>query len=236
MNIAIILSGGTGSRMHNNQPKQYVEVGGKPVIWYCLKTFLENPLIDAMVIVRAEEWAEYVSEQIASLRSTGFTICPVYYASPGETRQYSVYNALLTIKENGYQNDDRVIIHDAARPMVSGQLINSCIEACKEAEAVLPVVPVKDTLYRSVDGEHITSLLKRQELFAGQAPEAFALGRYSELHEQLSREELLQINGSTEIAYKGGMKVKLIPGDEMNFKITTPEDLLNFETIISRQQ
>ena len=109
------------------------------------------------------------------------------------------------------------------------------MEGCKEADGVLPVVPVKDTLYQSKDGKSITSLLNRNELFAGQAPEAFRFGKYLELHEQMPREELLKINGSTEIAYKGGLKIKLIKGDVMNFKITTPEDLTNFETIINQR-
>lgn len=125
-----------------------------------------------------------------------------------------------------------VIIHDAARPLVSRDLISNCLKECQKADGVLPVIPVKDTLYQSADGMHITSLLNRSELFAGQAPEAFRFGLYLKLHKEMSREELLKINGSTEIAYKGGLKVNLIKGDDMNFKITTPEDLSNFESII----
>lgn len=232
MNIAIVLSGGIGSRIHNSRPKQYVEVCGKPILWYSLKLFFGNPQIDALVIVIAEEWKEYVDELLNSLQST----IPVYYALSGETRQYSIYNALLTVKAHGFEDNDYVIIHDAARPLVSQQLINNCLEACKEAEAVLPVIPLKDTLYRSIDGEHVSNLVKRQEFFAGQAPEAFVFGRYLKVHEQMSRNELLKICGSAEIAFKGGMKIKLIPGDETNFKITTYEDLLNFENIISRRR
>ena len=120
--------------------------------------------------------------------------------------------------------------------MVSRELIQSCLEGCNEADGVLPVIPVKDTLYQSVDGQCIKNLLNRNELFAGQAPEAFRFCKYLALHEQMPREELLMINGSTEIAYKGGLKIKLIKGDVMNFKITTPEDLTNFETIINQKK
>lgn len=231
MNIAIILSGGVGSRMGMNMPKQYLEVNGKPIIWFCLKVFNENPNIDAIVIGRAEEWSEFVEKQIQSLN----TDKPVFYSIPGETRQYSIFNALKVVKEYGYTDDDVVIIHDAARPLVSHALIDDCLMACAESDAVLPVIPVKDTLYQSVDGKSITNLLRRNELFAGQAPEAFRFGKYLRLHEKTTRNELLEINGSTEIAYKGGLKVKLIKGDEMNFKITTPEDLSNFENIINQR-
>ena len=230
MNIAIILSGGIGSRIGGNVPKQYIFVNNKPIIWHCLRTFFYNTHIDAIVIVRALDWAEFIDEQIKSIGSSK----PVFYAMPGETRQYSIYNGLKEIERNGFESNDIVIIHDAARPMVNNTIIDDCLRGCIEAEAVLPVIPVKDTLYQSRDGFSISKLLNRTEIFAGQAPEAFLFGKYLSIHECMSREELLKINGSTEIAYKGGMKVKLIRGNEMNFKITTPEDLINFENILKR--
>ena len=230
MNIAIILSGGVGSRMGNDTPKQYIEVDGRPIIYYSLKAFIQHPQIDAVIIGCTEKWKGYVNIQIEKIK----TVKPVFFSPPGETRQYSIYNALRRAKTLGFSDTDITIIHDAARPLVSEYLISMCLEASKEADAVLPVIPVKDTLYQSADREHISSLLNRNELFAGQAPEAFVFGKYLALHDKLPREELLMINGSTEIAYKGGMKVKLIKGDEMNFKITTPEDLLNFENIIKK--
>ena len=90
MNIAIILSGGVGSRMGTNIPKQYIEINGKPVLWYSLKTFMEHPDIDVVVIGCADEWLGYVREQIGNIPSSK----PVFYSQPGETRQYSIYNAL----------------------------------------------------------------------------------------------------------------------------------------------
>lgn len=232
MNIAIILSGGIGTRMGMELPKQYIEVNGKPIIWYCLKTFVDNSNVDMLCIVRAEEWDEYIKKQIQDLGANKTII----FANPGETRQFSIFNALKAIATiRPYDDEDRVIIHDAARPLVSHALINSCLESCKDADAVLPVIQVKDTLYQSVDGEHITNLLKRNEVFAGQAPEAFVFSKYMLLHETMPREELLTVNGSTEIAYKGRLKIKLIKGEEMNFKITTLDDLSNFESIIKNE-
>lgn len=233
MNIAIILSGGVGSRMGTDIPKQYIELNGKPIIWYCLKTFIENPYVDLIIIGRAKEWGDYIKDLVDGINTSK----PVYYADPGETRQFSIYNSLLVAQEIGANYNDVVIIHDAARPLVSHDLINCCIDSFKEkdVEAVLPVVPVKDTLYQSKDGRQITCLLNRSELFAGQAPEAFAFGKYLELHERMSKEEILKINGSTEIAYKGGMKVKLVKGEEKNFKITTPEDLSNFSIYLDQK-
>ena len=230
MNIAIILSGGVGSRMGADIPKQYIKVKGKPVISYCLQTFLKVQSVDTIVIGVAKEWKSYVEKLLNALKPQK----NIFYAEPGETRQYSIYNALKVVKEIGGKDNDLVIIHDAARPLVSEELIQLCFEGCKEADGVLPVIPVKDTIYQSTDKTHITNLLNRSELFAGQAPEAFRFGKYLQLHQEMPREELLKINGSTEIAYKGGLNIKLVTGDEMNFKITTPEDLSNFESIINK--
>ena len=146
----------------------------------------------------------------------------------------SIYNALVLIKELGYKENDIVIIHDAARPLVSNELINQCLLGCCHADGVMPVIPVKDTIYLSSNAKEIDSLLNRSHLWAGQAPEAFVFGKYLDIHETISREDLLKINGSTEIAYNAGFKIELIKGDPMNFKITTPEDLSNFENIINQ--
>ena len=228
MNVAIILSGGVGSRMGDSVPKQYKKVDGKSILYYCLKTFLESTDINTVIIVVAEEWKQYVRSVVDNINSRK----SVYYAISGETRQYSIFSGLLKAAHCGAKADDIVIIHDAARPLVSSKLISACVQGCDVVDGVLPVIPVKDTLYQSKNGHQITSLLNRNELFAGQAPEAFVFGKYLALHEKMPREELLKINGSTEIAYKGGLNIKLIKGDEMNFKITTPEDLSNFESII----
>ena len=229
MNIAIILSGGVGTRMGLNIPKQYVEVQGQPIINYCLKTFFEDDNTDAVVIGVVDEWKDYVVEKMQILAIDK----PVFFAKPGETRQYSIYNALKTVKESGYRNEDIVIIHDAARPLVSHDLIKRCYEGCNEADGVMPVIPVKDTTYLSKDGKTIDSLLDRKQLWAGQAPEAFVLGKYLKAHDEMAREDLLKINGSTELAYKAGLRCNMVAGEPMNFKITTPEDLSNFESIIN---
>ena len=230
MNIAIILSGGVGSRMGLNLPKQYVLVNDQPVINYCLKTFLDNEMTNAIVIGVADEWKDFVMEYVAKLNP----LKPIYYAQPGETRQYSIYNALKVVRKSGFADEDIVLIHDAARPLVSNDLINRCYNGCKEADGIMPVNPVKDTTYLSEDGKHIQSLLNRSHLWGGQAPEAFRFGKYINVHAEMPREELLKINGSTEIAFKAGLDCKMVEGDPMNFKITTPEDLSSFEAIIKK--
>ena len=218
--LAIILSGGVGSRMGSDIPKQYLEVNGRAVIDYALHTMASDERIDGQVITVAPEWRDHVAAMTKSLS------LPVTLAPAGETRQYSIYNALRAAVEAGYSDDTIVIIHDAARPFVSSRLIGDCIAALDEGyDGALPVLPVKDTIYQSPDGVTIGNLLPRQQLWAGQAPESFRLGAYLALHDNCPREQLLKINGSTEIAFNAGWRVKLIPGEESNFKVTTPDDL-----------
>lgn len=229
--IAIILSGGTGVRLGGSIPKQYIEVHGKPVIQYSIEVFSMMQGVDGMVICLADEWKSYMQ---GVMSKANITTKPVIFSQPGEVRQLTIYNALQTLRQKGVEEDAIVIIHDAARPLVSEELIRRCIEGCIDADGTLPCVPVKDTLYQSKDGQSIAALLKRSEIVAGQAPEAFRFGKYIDAHDRMSYEDILQISGSTEIAYKMGLNVRLVKGEENNFKITTQEDLESFRQILNR--
>lgn len=229
-NIAIILSGGTGTRLGGNVPKQYLEVNGKAIIMYCIETIAKMPEIEEIVICLADEWMTFVQRE---LQKAGITK-RIIFSQPGEVRQLTIYNALKVLYEQGIDDETIVVIHDAARPLVSEDLLRRCISGCRESDGVLPVLPVKDTLYKSKDGNSISALLKRSEIVAGQAPEAFRFGKYLAVHNQMRYEDILQISGSTEIAYKAGLKIQLVPGEELNFKITTTEDLENLKHVLDR--
>ena len=182
-NIAVILSGGTGTRMGGNVPKQYMEVNGKAIIMYCVETIAKMPEIEEIVICLADEWRPFVQEELTRAGVTK----PVLFSQPGEVRQLTIYNALKALREQRTEDDAIVVIHDAARPLVSEALLHRCIEGCEKADGVLPVLPVKDTLYMSKDGKSISALLKRSEIVAGQAPEAFRFGKYLAVHDQMRK-------------------------------------------------
>lgn len=222
MNTALILAGGVGSRMGDRDcPKQYLMLCGRPVIDYSLRALQRHEQINHIVIVAAEAWREFLDQWLQHSGISKF----IGYAEPGETRQFSIFNGLEQIKKL-LPDTQKVIIHDAARPILSAELITACLKGLDEAEGVMPVLPLKDTCYQSEDSRHITGFLPRSQLFAGQAPEAFQFPRYLELHYQMPEEALRQISGSSEMAFKSGMDVLMIPGSERNIKITTKEDLL----------
>lgn len=229
MNIAVVLSGGTGTRVGSDIPKQYIEVYGRPVIAFCLDTLARSEKIDAIQIVVLEEWQQYLVGQIQSLPHVAAKFNG--FSDAGETRQLSILNALHDLKTFA-KDTDYVLIHDAARPFLSQSLIDACFDTAKDYDGVLPVLPMKDTVYASLDGRTISGLLNREQIFAGQAPEVFVLGKYLEANMALFPDKILTINGSTEPAILAGMNIAMIPGDEMNFKITIASDLERFTEII----
>ncbi len=227
MNTAIILAGGVGSRMGVDRPKQFLMVQDKPIISYCLDIFQNHDEIDSVVVVVSEQWQDFVEEYAAKYGVTKIK----GYAPAGKSRQHSIYNGLKCIDKN-VPDTDIVIVHDAARPLVSDQIISDCIKGATDYDGAMPVISVKDTVYQSKDGEEIGCLLKRSELFAGQAPESFKFRKYFDIHNQVTDEEIGATAGSSEIAYRHGMEIRMVKGSERNLKITTIEDLETFETIL----
>lgn len=224
MNIAIILAGGIGTRLGGDIPKQYVKICGKPIIIYCLEKFAKHEKIDGIVIVAAENWYKYIETWIDKEKIDKFQ----GFAPAGGSRQQSIFNGMRKAFDIGATEEDYIVIHDAARPNVSEEIISQCIEKLECYDGVMPVLPVKDTIYLSEDGKNITSLLNRDYLFAGQAPESFNLGKYYRVHVDKKENELALVRGSSEIGYKNGLKICLILGDEHNYKITTLDDLNKF--------
>lgn len=224
MNIALVLAGGTGSRVGGDVPKQYVLAAGKPVISYCMETLTNHEEIDAIQIVADRRWQEFILEHVPKDKLRGFS-------PEGENRQMSILHGLEDIRKYA-SDEDWVLVHDAARPMVRAEQIHDCLAAAFGHDGVIPVLPMKDTVYSSQDGKTISSLLDRSRIFAGQAPELFQLGVYYKANIRLLPDQIKKINGSTEPAILAGCDMAMIPGEEENFKITTGEDLRRFRRLV----
>ena len=225
MAIAIILSGGTGLRASTDIPKQYIEVNNTPVIADSINVFEGHEDILKYVIVAADKWTDYIT------KFTGDKF--IGFAHAGETRQLSILNGLKVLS-NIAADDDTIIIHDAARPFVSADTISALVNACKTHDGAMPALPVKDTMYIR-KGDKVHSLIDRDTIISGQAPEAFLYKKYLEANEALFPEKIFSIKGSTEPAFMAGMDIAVIDGDENNFKITTKEDLERYILIKSKK-
>lgn len=226
MNIAIILAGGTGTRLGADRPKQYIEVNNKPIIAYAVEALTRHEMVDFIWIVADEQWRDYIGQRVLMDKVKGFSL-------PGANRQLSIWNALCDLKEM-VKPSSRVFIHDAARPVLTYGMITSYLETAKEHDGVIPVLPMKDTVYLSEDGKSITSMLERSHVVAGQAPEVFVYDKYYEANKRLLPDDILKVNGSTEPALLAGMEIATVPGDERNFKITTQADLERFKQYIEK--
>jgi 2-C-methyl-D-erythritol 4-phosphate cytidylyltransferase len=210
MIVVIVPAAGTGSRFGGQLPKQFLPLGGKPIIQHVVERFLLEEAVSRVIVP--------VSELLLAAVSQGPSD-RITWVAGGETRQQSVIRGLA---EAG--DAELVAVHDAARPMFSPQLFHAVVEAARATGAALPVVPVTDTIHLMNDDATIASTLDRRMLGAAQTPQCF---RTELLREILDRAVREGIDGTDEagLAARFGHRVHAVPGDPRNLKITLPEDL-----------
>lgn len=231
MNIAVVLAGGTGSRMGIiDSPKQFIEIYGEPVIIHTIEAFEINDNIDAICVVCIKEWQNDLKIWLKD-----YDIRKVkWIADAGETRQLSSLNALNAIRGE-CSDDDYVIIHDAARPLVSQRIINENVEQVKKYGACDTVVPAHDTIIRSEDGEYLQSIPPRKELYMGQTPQSFKYSIIRKAYDDyyaLDEKDRPVMTDDCGLVLNSGVKIGIARGDKINMKLTTMEDLLFIKTLI----
>ena len=216
MNIAIILASGTSERMGNIEcPKQFMVVRGLPMFLYSTITYQNNVLVDQIYVVTNGRYIEKVQEQCKQHNINKL----VQVVEGGKTRRESVKNGLLAINA---KDEDIILIHDSARPLVKDEIITNCIEACLKYDAVEPAIRSADTIvYKK--GDVIDSIPNRSDLLLGQTPQTFKYHIIKEAHEQnLGNEE---ITDDCKLVANLGYPIHLVEGDRANFKVTYQEDL-----------
>jgi 2-C-methyl-D-erythritol 4-phosphate cytidylyltransferase len=217
MNCALIVAGGTGSRMKMDTNKQFLKLNDKEVVIRTMEAFDTNLNIDEIIVVLKKEEIEFFKTKI--LPNYRF-IKPIKLVEGGKQRQDSVYNGLKALDKDC----KNVLVHDGARPFVTQEIINDTVSKLKELGAVVVAVKVKDTI-KYVDEEHnIESTLNRDSLFAVQTPQAFRYKMLLKAYEHAYENEITGTDDSS-LVEKLGYKVKIIDGSYDNIKITTKEDL-----------
>ncbi len=224
MNTAIFLAGGSGSRVGGELPKQFQLVNGRMLFFYALLPLFRSQNIDEVVVVCEQNRKEMILAEIAASNEYVFLDKNMIFAAPGKNRQESILNGL----RSSSKGTELVLIQDAARPKVTRAQIDEIFESIDGHDGVMPVLPMKDTVYLSEDGKQVSALLHREKVFRGQAPELFRYKPYLAACEALLPEKIYSINGSTEPAVLAEMDIVMIPGDENNTKITTGPDLTRF--------
>lgn len=227
INVALMLAG-KGSRMNIDTPKQFIEVEGKEIFEYALTTFDNNPSIDKIFLVINEEDFIHIKEKIESQRYKH----PLEIVFGGSTRQESVFNALLAMNKLGINEGDKVLIHDACRPLLSDKLINKIIDELSREIAVVPVLKMTDSICLSNNADYIDKNEDRSKFFALQTPQGFDLNFIFKVHNNAKNSSLNYFTDDTSLVIINGGKVKLIEGEKFNFKITTFDDLFMFRKLV----
>ena len=221
---AIILAGGKGKRMGASVSKQFIELKGKPIIYYTLKKFEENKNIDNIVVVLPPDEVSYFKEEI--LKKYSLKIDKIVLG--GTERQDSVYNALKSIADT---ETDIVLIHDGARPFISNRIINDGIKYANEYGAAAPGVMPKDTIKVKNENNFSINTPDRSSLVAIQTPQVFKYKEILKCHEKVKVNKEV-VTDDTMVVEKYGYKVYLYEGEYTNIKVTTPEDLILGEMLI----
>lgn len=219
---AIILAGGKGKRMGLKISKQFVELKGKPILYYTLKKFIDNSYIDQIVLVLSKDEIEYCIEEILNKYSLKVDII----VEGGVERQDSVYNALKSIKKT-----DIVLIHDGARPFITDKIIEEGIEYAKCYGAAAPGVMPKDTIKVKNSGNFSVDTPNRNLLVAIQTPQIFKYEEILRCHEKIKKDGI-SVTDDTMVVELYNHKVYLYDGEYTNIKITTPEDLVLAERLL----
>lgn len=221
---AIILAGGKGKRMGASVSKQFIELKGKPIIYYTIKKFEENKNIDNIVVVLPPDEVSYFKEEI--LKKYYLKIDKIVLG--GTERQDSVYNALKSIADT---ETDIVLIHDGARPFISNRIINDGIKYANEYGAAAPGVMPKDTIKVKNENNFSINTPDRSSLVAIQTPQVFKYKEILKCHEKVKVNKEV-VTDDTMVVEKYGYKVYLYKGEYTNIKVTTPEDLILGEMLI----
>ena len=233
MSVWVILTaGGVGSRVGSDIPKQFIHVENKPVIAYTMEAFQRHPSVTGIVISCLAGW-----EQVVETYAKAYGIDKLRgIVTGGRTNQESIANALAEVREAA-RDDDFVLIHDGKRALVSQDIISNALAVAQREGSAVTAIPCTEVIARRDAGDEATSheTIRRECLARTQTPHVMRLGELLALHER-ANEDGVDSAALPELMVRYGMAVHLTPGDEMNFKITTPSDLRIFRALVERER
>lgn len=231
MIFAAILAGGVGSRMGNSDvPKQFLNLGDKPILIHTIEKFIINSKFDKILVLTPNN---FINSTIDLIKNIEGETDKIIVLEGGETRNDTIKNAISYIKSNFSIDDNSIIVtHDSVRPFVSHRIIEDNIKMASEYGACDTVIPATDTIVESVDGDTISSIPLRDHYYQGQTPQSFRINKLYSLYNNLSKEEIDSLTDAAKIFTLNNEDVFLVEGDVTNIKITYPYDLKLANTIL----
>ena len=218
---ALVPAAGRGRRFGSAENKIWAQIGGRPILRWSVSALNDHEAIDSVIVIAESAEVERARETLDGLSKVKKIVVG------GDTRAESVLNGLRTCADSEY-----VIVHDAARPLVSHEVISRVIEETHRAGAAVPGIPVGDTLKRADSDRRITETVSRAGLWSAQTPQGASRGLLLSAYEKLGT-AAYELTDEAGILEAAGIEVRLVPGDPDNIKITMPDDLRRAEALLA---
>ena len=233
--FGVVLAGGIGSRMGNGEkPKQFMEVGKKPIIIHTIEKFVVQPQFERVIVLSPKAWLNYTKDVIRKYISEKDKIDVI---EGGATRNDTIMNAISHIEKlYGMDEETIIVTHDSVRPFVTHRILEENIRYAKETGACDTVIPATDTIVESADHEVISNIPDRSRMYQGQTPQSFKAWKLRSVFEALTSEEKQILTDACKILVLKGEKVHLVQGEVSNIKITYPHDLRVAEAILGGEK
>ena len=228
--FGIILAGGQGTRMGNaERPKQFMEIGKKPIIIHTIEKFAIHSAFDKVIVLSPRAWISHTRDLIRKYIPRSSNVVVV---QGGSTRNETIMNGIRYIEENFGLDDNTIIVtHDSVRPFVSHRMIEENIRAAQECGACDTVIPATDTIVESAGHQFISSIPDRSTMYQGQTPQSFRAKKLRDIYESLTAAEKQILTDACKILVLKGEKVQLVEG-VTNIKITYPSDIRLAEALM----
>lgn len=227
MNIALITGGGSGSRTHQDIPKQFIHVYNKPIIIYTMEAFQKHPSIDAIIVVGLKGWIDILWAYAKQFNITKLK----WVVEGGSTGQESIYNGITELKKY-CKDDDVILVHDGNRPVVSEDIISDNLVKYSEYGSAIAAIPCTEAVFKSKDGIFSDNTIPREELYRTQTPHAYNLGKLLWAHEQASFKAITSTAATCSLMNSLGERIYFSLGSEKNIKITTVQDIEIFKALL----
>ena len=227
MNIALIIAGGSGSRMNQKIPKQFLNVFDKPVIVYTMEAFQRSNEIDVIVISAVHGWETMIWAYANQFGSSKLKIV----TDGGRCGQESIYNGITAIEKH-YSPEDIVLVHDAIRPMLSEDIIFDCIHTVKDKGNAVAVIPCQEAMLETKDEQTTNASYPRNQLMRTQTPQGFYLKHLLSMHKEAKERGITNSVATCTLAVELGQTIYFSKGSEKNLKLTTVDDLDIFKALL----
>lgn len=232
MNIALLTAAGTGTRMRQDIPKQFIHVNNKPVIIHTMEAFQNHPGIDSIIVVTLESWMA-----VLQAYANQFNIRKLKWVVPGgETGQDSIRKGLEKLRKELPDEDVTVMVHDGNRPLVTTEIISDSLATFAKNGNAVAVIPCTEVVFESEKGISSKISIEREKLFRTQTPHTYKLDDLLWAHEEAEKRGIKGTAASCMLMKELGKETFFSKGSEENLKITTLEDLKIFKALLYTRQ